>query len=102
MYVPRQENLRQVILVDAHATTYSIYPEGTKMYNDLKPLFWWPGTKKGIAQFVAECLTCQQVIEHQRPAGLLKPFTILEWKWEHITMDFILGLPRTQKRYKSI
>lgn len=43
MYVPRQGNLRQDILVDAHATPYSIHPEGTKMYKDLKPLFRWPG-----------------------------------------------------------
>ena len=54
--------------------------------------------KKDITTFVAECLTCQQVkVEYQRPAGLLKPLPIPEWKWEHITMDFVLGLPKTQK-----
>ena len=33
--------------------------------------------------------------EHQRPTGSLQPLAILEWKWEHITLDFVTGLPRT-------
>ena len=44
--------------------------------------------KREIAQFVAQCLVCQQVkAKHQRPAGLLQPLDITVWKWEHITMD---------------
>ena len=56
-----------------------------------------------MAEYVAICDTCQRVkAEHQRPAGLLQPLKIPEWKWEEITMDFIVGLPRTQKGYNSI
>jgi hypothetical protein len=52
---------------------------------------------------VAQCDTCQRVkAEHQRPAGLLQPLKIPEWKWEEIGMDFIVGLPRTQAGYDSI
>ena len=59
--------------------------------------------KRDIAKYVAEYQTCQQIkIEHQRPSGLLKPLLIPKWKWEHITMDFVLGLPRIQKEYNSI
>ena len=54
--------------------------------------------KKDIADFVSKCLTCQQVkAEHKHPTGLLQSLPIPEWKWEHITMDFIVGLPRTQQ-----
>ena len=54
--------------------------------------------KREIAGFVARCLTCQQVkIEHQRPAGPLQPLEIAEWKLEHITMDFVSGLPRSAR-----
>ncbi|WVZ52191.1 hypothetical protein U9M48_003275 [Paspalum notatum var. saurae] len=49
------------------------------------------------------CDTCRRVkAEHQRPRGLLQPLKIPEWKWEEISMDFIVGLPRTQKGYNSI
>jgi hypothetical protein len=59
--------------------------------------------KKEIAQYVARCDICQRTkAEHQKPAGLLQPLPIPEWKWEEIGMDFVTGLPRTQKGNDSI
>ena len=73
------------------------------MYQDLKQNYWWPGMKKDIGEYVALCDTCQRVkAEHQRPAGLLQPLKIPEWKWDEISMDFIVGLPKTQRGYDSI
>ncbi|WVZ58668.1 hypothetical protein U9M48_008910 [Paspalum notatum var. saurae] len=101
--VPKVDNIRKLILSEAHDTAYSIHPGSTKMYYDLKERFWWPGMKRAVAEYVAVCDTCQRVkAEHQRPAGLLQPLKVPEWKWEEITMDFIVGLPRTQKGYNSI
>ncbi|WVZ63408.1 hypothetical protein U9M48_013042, partial [Paspalum notatum var. saurae] len=92
-----------LILGEAHDTAYSIHPGSTKMYHDLKERFSWYGMKRAVAEYVAVCDTCQRVkAEHQRPAGLWRPLKILEWKWEEISMDFIVGLPRTQKGYNSI
>jgi hypothetical protein len=101
--VPDVNDLRKLILSKAHNTAYSIHPGSTKMYYDLKERFWWYGMKRSIAEYVVICDTYQRVkAEHQRPAGLLQPLRIPEWKWEEITMDFIVGLPRTQKGYNSI
>jgi hypothetical protein len=59
--------------------------------------------KKNVAAHVALCDTCQRVkAEYKRPAGLLQPLKVLEWKWEEVGMDFIVGLPRTRDGYDSI
>ncbi len=59
--------------------------------------------KKEIAQYVARCDTCQRTkAEHQKPAGLLQPLPIPEWKWEEIGMYFVTGLPRSQRGNDSI
>ena len=73
------------------------------MYQDLKSLYWWENMKKEIAQFVQTCFICQQVkAEHQKLSELLQPLEILEWKWENITMNFVSGLPRTQRGHDAI
>ena len=59
--------------------------------------------KRDVAAHVAICDVCQRVkAEHQRPAGLLQPLKVPEWKQEEIIMDFIVGLPRTRDGYDSI
>ncbi|KAK2436723.1 hypothetical protein QL285_021695 [Trifolium repens] len=73
------------------------------MYHDLKENYWWPNMKAEIAEFVSRCIVCQQVkIEHRKPGGPLQSLDIPEWKWEHITMDFVGGLPRNQRGQDSI
>ena len=53
---------------------------------------------RDIAQWMARCLVCQQIkAKHQRPAGPLQSLLIPQWKWENITMDFMIGLPKTFK-----
>ena len=59
--------------------------------------------KAHIAGHVVCCDICNRIkAEHQRLAGLLKPLDVLMWKWESISMDFIVGLPRTPKGHDSI
>ncbi|XP_074288764.1 uncharacterized protein LOC141613921 [Silene latifolia] len=96
--VPANGELKKKILTEAHATPYSVHPGGDKLYKDLKKTFWWPNMKKEVAEFVSRCLTCQRVKgEHKRPQGKVQPLDVPEWKWESISMDFIVGLPRTQR-----
>jgi hypothetical protein len=97
--VPDILEIKELILKEVHETPYSIHPGSTKMYMDLKELFWWNNMKQEIAKFVSEWHTCQRVkAEHQSPAGLMQPLSISGWKWEEIGMDFIKGLPLTPKK----
>ncbi|KAL0325246.1 UNVERIFIED_CONTAM: Transposon Tf2-11 polyprotein [Sesamum radiatum] len=69
--VPDVEELRMEIMHEAYYAPYAMHPGSTKMYRDLRPYYWWP-MKKDVAEFVARCLTCQQVkAEHQAPAAEL-------------------------------
>ncbi len=56
--VPDIGELRKSILEEAHYSSYAMHPGSTKMYQDLKAHYWWPGMKRSIVDFVAKCLTC--------------------------------------------
>jgi len=101
--VPSNAELRRDILDEAHQTRYTVHPGNNKMYQDLKKRFWWRGMKKDIAEYVAQCHSCQLVkVEHQRPAGLLKPLAVPMWKWDQISMDFVVGLPKVPSGQDAI
>jgi hypothetical protein len=98
IFVPNVKELKVKILREAHESAYSIHPGGNKMYHDLKATYWWYGMKRGVAENVALCDTCQRVkADHQQPAGLLQLLQVPEWKWEEIAMDFIVGLPELSR-----
>jgi hypothetical protein len=59
--------------------------------------------KHEAARYVSECDTCRKVkTDYMNPGGLLQPVSIPEWKWDDITMDFIVGLPMMACKFDSI
>ena len=101
--VPDDNDLRKAILEEAHSGFFTIHPGSTKMYQDLKMSFWWSGMKRDVSEFVTKCLVCERVkAEHQVPSGLLQPTRIPEWKWDRITMDFVVRLPLTGSKHDSV
>ena len=98
--VPQLTYLREEILKEFHCSRFAVHPGGTKMYQDLRRQYYWSGMKRHVRDFVRRCLTCQQVkTEHQKPVGLLQPLEVAEWKWEHVTMDFVTYLPQKQQKH---
>ncbi|XP_073033793.1 uncharacterized protein [Primulina eburnea] len=103
LVVPNLIDLKESILREAHCSRHSIHPGIRKMYHILKSHYWWEGMKKEISDFVARCLTCQQVkAERMRPGGMLHSLEVPQWNWEHIAMDFVIHLPRSNRGCDAI
>ena len=55
LYIPDVDDLRTKIVGEAHGSRYSIHQGSTKMYHELKHIYWWDGIKKDIIDYVAKC-----------------------------------------------
>jgi len=59
--------------------------------------------KKEVAGYVDKCITCQKVkAEHQRPVDEVRPLEISTWKWNSISMDFVMGSPLSASKKNAI
>jgi hypothetical protein len=59
--------------------------------------------KRETACYVSECDTYWEVkANYMKPRGLLQPLSIPEWNWDDISMDFIVGLPLTTRKFDLI
>ena len=64
--------------------------------------FFWPKMRRDVERFVARCTTCQKAKSRLNPHGLYMTLPVPSVPWEDISMDFVVGLPRTRKGHDSI
>jgi hypothetical protein len=103
LVVPKREAFKKKILVETHTSRYTIHPGSIKMYYDLRQQFWWTRMKRETARYVSKCDTCWKVkANYMKPGGLLQLLSIPEWKWDNISMYFIVGLPMIARKFDSI
>nr|GFB38939.1 putative reverse transcriptase domain-containing protein [Tanacetum cinerariifolium] len=103
VWIPSVGGIRNLIMDEVHTSRYSVHPGAGKMYYDLRDLYWWPGMKRDITEYVSKCLTCSKIkFEHQKPSGVLQQPKIPEWKWEKIMMDLVTKLPKSSSGHDVI
>ena len=101
--VPDVGKFRKNILAESYNFRYSIHRRATKLYRDLREVYWWNCMKKDIAYFVSKCLNCQQFkVEYQKPRGMTQDIDIPSLKLDVINIDLITGLPCTRRQHDPI
>src|SRR5438045_8006243 len=76
---------------------------GVKKTEDvLAAHFFWPWMRRDVERYVSRCTTCNKAKSRLNPHGLYMPLPIPSAPWEDISMDFVLGLPRTKRGRDSV
>src|SRR5436853_5316417 len=64
--------------------------------------FFWPHMRRCVERYVSRCNTCNKAKSRLNPHSLYLPLPVPRAPWEDISMDFVLGLPRTIDRFSKI
>ena len=95
-------SLREFIITELHGGGLAGHFGHDKTYAITADRFYWPRMRKDVHKVVDQCRICQLNKGTKQQAGLYTPLPVPDQPWQHISMDFVLGLPRTARQHDSI
>ncbi|KAI3465703.1 hypothetical protein Pfo_022366 [Paulownia fortunei] len=95
-------SLRELLVSEAHSGGLMGHFGVAKTLGVLHEHFFWPYMKRDVESICAKCISCKQAKSRRQPHGLYTPLPIPSAPWVDISMDFVLGLPRTKRGRNSV
>jgi hypothetical protein len=95
-------SVRLLFLQEAHGGDLMGYFGVKKTEDVLAAHFFWPKMGRDVERYVSRCTTCNKAKSQLNPHGLYMPLPVPSVPWEDISIDFVLGLPRTKRGRDSI
>ncbi|KAH9724668.1 Endonuclease [Citrus sinensis] len=95
-------SLRDLLVRESHRRGLRRHFGVVKTLAVLQEHFYWPHMKRDIERLCGRCVTYRQAKSKVQPYGLYTPLPIPSAPWTNISMDFVLGLPRSRQGKDSI
>src|SRR5262249_46567285 len=99
--IPRT-SVRDFLVWEMHAGGLAGHFGRNKTIELVEYRFYWPSLKRDVAKIVAQCRTCAMAKQRKQNTGLYTPLPVPDCPWHDVSMDFVLGLPRTARKHDSI
>src|SRR5690606_32643164 len=101
--IPNNNGLRSTLLHDAHDSPLGGHLGFDKTYDTMRRTFFWPRLARDVKTYISTCDHCQRnKPDLQRPAGLVMHLDIPRQRWDTVSMDFIVKLPKTARQFDAI
>ena len=94
---------RQKILSELHDSPSAGHFGIKKTLELIKRNFYWPTLEKDVTEYVKSCDSCQRnKPSNQKIPGPLQPLEVPHQRWERVSMDFIVHLPKTKAGHDAL
>ena len=74
----------------------------TKTLLALESRYFWPHLRRDTRRLVSQCSTCTLGKMTKQNTGQYLPLPIPDSPWQEVSIDFVLGLPRTRRHMDTI
>lgn len=95
-------SLRDSIILESHAGGLAGHFGRDKTLHIVRESYYWPRMGKDVAQIIERCRICHIAKMHGSNAGVYTPLPTPFVPWEDVSLDFVLGLPKTQRGKDSV
>ena len=101
LYIPRT-SVREFLFWELHAGGLANHFGHNKTIEVIEHRFYWSSLKRDVPKLIGRCHTWQLAKQRKQNTGLYTPLPVPNRPWEDISMDFVLGLPKTLRKHDSI
>ncbi|KAF7832974.1 Transposon Ty3-I Gag-Pol polyprotein [Senna tora] len=95
-------SMRELLVRESHGGGLMGHFGVLKTLDMLKEHFFWPHMKLDVEKLCSKCISCRKAKSKVNPHGLYMPLPVPTHPWTDVSMDFILGLPKTRNGRDSI
>ncbi|TYK22485.1 F15O4.13 [Cucumis melo var. makuwa] len=95
-------SIRELLVKEAHGGGLMGHFGEFKTYSMLCEHFYWLKMRKDVNKVCKQCFKCKEAKSKTQPHGLYTPLDVPNEPWVDISMDFVLGLPKTRRHHDSI
>ena len=95
-------SVRELLVRESHSGGLMGHFGVQKTLDMLNEHFYWPNMRKYVEKICAQCFACKQAKSKSLPHGLYTPLPVPTEPWTDISMDFVIGLPRTKRGRDSV
>ncbi|GJU14451.1 RNA-directed DNA polymerase [Tanacetum coccineum] len=95
-------SLHEAIILEGHAGGLAGHFGCDKTLALLREQFYWPKMECDVNRLLERCRTCHIAKTYSSNACLYTPLSVPVASWEDVSLDFVFGLPRTQRAKDSV